>query len=184
MKYKLDEKQLLLFFGDTPLTGTSSVVNVLAKPLTWWASGLACEKFGWLNPKKNSQEVVQQALQEGWERIKGLSLEAYEKLLDEAYNAHSKTLKSAAKKGTDLHAELEHWVKSQMGKVPERADYDAKIKPYIEWSKANVKQYIASEAHCFHEEIWVGGKMDVVAELNDKTIAVIDFKSSREAYKN
>src|SRR3990167_9943180 len=92
------------------LTGTSSVVNVLAKPLTWWASGLACEKFGWLNPKKNPQEIVRQALQEGWERVKGLSLEAYEKLLGEAYKAHSVNLKDSAEKGTDLHFELEHWV--------------------------------------------------------------------------
>src|SRR3990167_6722028 len=114
MKYKLDEKQLLLFFGDTPLTGTSSVVNVLAKPLTWWASGLACEKFGWLNPKKNSPESVKIALQEGWERIRGLSLEAYEKLLGEAYNAHSKTLKSAAKKGTDLHDILERFTRAEI----------------------------------------------------------------------
>ena len=166
------------------LTGTSSVVNVLAKPLTWWASGLACEKFGWLNPKKNPQEIVRQALQEGWERVKGLSLEAYEKLLGEAYKAHSVNLKDSAEKGTDLHSELEHWVKSQMGKVPERADYDARIKPYMNWSKMSVKQYIASEAHCYDELEWVGGITDAVAELNDGTIAVIDFKSSKEAYKS
>ena len=30
------------------LTGTSSVVDVLDKPLTWWASGLACAKLGWI----------------------------------------------------------------------------------------------------------------------------------------
>ena len=182
MKYLFNKEAHVHTLDGVALTGTSSIGNVLAKPLTWWASGLACEKFGWLNPKKNTPEAVQNALEEGFKRIKALTLVAFGKLLTEAYYAHSKVLKEKAEAGTDLHAELEHWVKSQMGKVPERADYDEKIKPYIEWSKASVKQYVASEAHCFDETLFVGGITDAVAEMNDGKLAVIDFKSSKEAY--
>jgi len=56
------------------------------------------------------------------------------------------------------------------------------IKPFIEWSKENVKKFIASEAHCYSKELWVGGIVDVVAELNDGTLAVIDFKSAKAVY--
>ena len=188
MKYKFDSEQHLHELdngsGFKPLTGTSSIGNVLAKPLTWWAAGLAVEKFGWMNPKKNSPESVKTALQEGWERVKGLDLKDYGKLLTEAYYAHSAKLKDTAKTGTDLHAELEHFVKATMGLKPMRADYDKKIQPFIDWTEKNVKRFIASEAHCFDEELFVGGITDCIAELNDGKLAIIDFKSSKEAYIN
>lgn len=183
MKYEFNNKEHLHLLDDQPLTGTSSIGNVLAKPLTWWASGLACEKFGWLNPKKHTPESVKTALQEGWERVKGLSLEAYEKLLGEAYKAHSVKLKDSAEAGTDLHAELEDYVKAMMKLKPIRK-YNEKIQPFIDWADENVKEFLCSEAHCFDEELWVGGITDCVAELNDGKLAVIDFKSSKEAYTN
>src|SRR3990167_10954592 len=188
MKYKFDSEQHLHELdngsGFKALTGTSSIGNVLAKPLTWWAAGLAVEKFGWMNPKKNSPESVKTALQEGWERVKGLDLKVYGNLLPEEYYAHSEKLKDTAKTGTDLHAELEHFVKATMGLKPMRADYDKKIQPFIDWTEKNIKRFIASEAHCFDEELWVGGITDCVAELNDEKLAVIDFKSAKEAYTN
>ena len=75
MKYKFDEsidpetgKQNHLHLLDgKPLTGTSSVEDVLSKVLTWWASGLAVEKFGWLNPKKHTAEECAVACEEGLE---------------------------------------------------------------------------------------------------------------------
>ena len=69
-----------------------------------------------------------------------------------------------------------------MGKVPERADYDKKILPFIEWAKESIKEFIASEAHCFDEELWVGGIVDCVVKLSNDKLAIIDFKSSKEAY--
>ena len=56
MNYTLESENHLHKLDGVALTGTSSVIDVLAKPLTWWASGLACAEFGWLNPKKHSEE--------------------------------------------------------------------------------------------------------------------------------
>lgn len=171
--------------GYKPLTGTSSVENVLAKVLTWWASGLACQKFGWLDPKKNAPEAVKIALQEGYDRVKGLSLAEYGKLLGEAYKAHSVKLDKSAKTGTDLHKELQKFVMSELGKWNfEDDELDPKIKPYIDWSRANVKQYLWSEAYCFDENLWVGGISDTGAELNNGQLAVLDFKSANKVYPN
>lgn len=181
MRYTFDNKNHVHTLDGKALTGTSSIGNVLAKPLTWWASGLAVGKLGWLNPKTNTPEAVKTALQEGFDKVKALSLESYGKLLGEAYKAHSVKLKDSAKTGTDLHAELEDYVKAAMG-LKEKRQYDPKILPFVLWADENVKKFIASEAHCYDEDLFVGGITDCVAEMNDGKFAVIDFKSSKEAY--
>jgi hypothetical protein len=182
MTYNFNEVKHIHSLDGKPLMGASTVVSVLAKPLTWWASGLAVAKFGWLNPKKNSPEAVEKALKAGWKTVTKLPLEAYEQLLAEAYKAHSVKLADTAEAGTDLHAELERYVKNTMNNV--MATYDEKIYPFIEWSTKNVKKFLYSEAHSYDEETWTGGISDAGAELNNGQIAVFDFKSSAEAYKN
>lgn len=181
MQYKFDEKRHLHFLDNKPLTGTSSVGNVLAKPLTWWASGLACQVFGWLNPRKHTDKEVNKAAAQGLVNIMEMSLDNYKKLLAKAYRAHQDYLKKSADKGTDLHAELEDYVKGVMGIRPKR-EYDPKIQPFIKWAEENVKEFLWSEAHCYDEELWIGGISDLGVELNSGKLAVIDFKSSKEAY--
>jgi hypothetical protein len=107
-------------------------------------------------------------------------------LLDEAYKAHSVKLSETAETGTDLHAELERFVRNTMllqksGTI-DKTEYDARIQPFIAWSKSNVKKFIGSEVYTFSHTLWLGGIIDCVAELKDGTIAIIDFKSSKEAY--
>lgn len=195
MSYKFDKAiHLHLYQKDgeyKPLTGTSSVVNVLAKVLTWWASGLAVGKLGWIkkvDPRKSTKEQIEAnriaritSVTKALEIIKKLTPELFLALLDDAYKAHSVKLKDSAAAGTDLHAELEAYVKGKMGLVKVRA-YDPKIQPFIDWAEKNVKKFLWSEAHCFDLDLWVGGISDVGAELMDGSIALIDFKSSKEAY--
>ena len=68
-----------------------------------------------------------------------------------------------------------------MGKHKED-HFAEQIRPYILWSNKNVKKFIASEAHCYSEKLWVGGIFDALAELNNGELAIIDFKSSRDVY--
>src|SRR3990167_3722911 len=181
MQYQFNTTEHLHILDGRALTGTSSIGNVLAKPLTWWASGLAVEKFGWLNPKKYTPEVVKTALEEGFKKVTALSLSNYEKLLGEAYKAHSVKLKDSAVAGTDLHAEIEDYVKAMMKLKPIRK-YDEKIQPFIDWADENIVEFKWSEAHCFDEEMFIGGISDIGAKLKDGKLAVIDIKSSKEAY--
>lgn len=186
------------------LSGTSSVVDVLYKALTWWASGLAVSTFGWIHPdiKKNGRKVAEvpeevrlfQA-KKMLSIIKKMTTKQYLALLDEAYRAHSVKLDESAEAGTNLHAELEAFVKGEMG-IIEKREYDPRIQPFIDWASHAVKRYLWSEAYCFHEDLWVGGISDVGAELNahtietpdgqveipDGTLAIIDFKSAKETY--
>ncbi len=174
------------------LTGTSTVVSkTIPKPLTWWASGLAVGKLGWTKAKdwkllKTEEDKASdlkrrlEAIKAPFEAIKEMDEVSFLKLLDSAYRAHDESLDKSAKKGTDLHAELEKFVKGRMAGTGGLVD--DKCTPFIKWTDENVKKFLASEAHCYSEELWTGGITDCVAELNNGEIAIIDFKSSKEAY--
>lgn len=192
-KYKDEKGEHLHELNGVPLIGTSSVGSVIAKPLTWWASGLAVMHLGIPDSKvitkiKNKTATPEEvkacmvAVGIKLEQIRGMSPDEYYKLLDGAYRAHQTTLKDKAEEGTDLHAELERFVKFKMSGSADIKIFDLKIQPFIDWSEKNVKRFLWSEAHCYSEKLWVGGISDVGAELNDGSIIIIDFKSSKEAY--
>lgn len=186
-EYNFNAKDHIHTYLGKPLMGTSTVVGVLAKPLTWWASGLACEKFGWTNkgnakkgwtPKEDRLKKVEAFLS----TINLYTPETWLELTDEAYKAHSVKLDKSADAGTDLHAELERYVKNTMEN--RMATYDEKIQPFTDWALANVKKFLYSEMYCYSNTLWVGGISDCAVELNDGKIGIIDFKSSKESYES
>ncbi len=186
-RYIDEQKQHLHTFNGRPLFGTSTVVSVLAKPLTWWASGLAVEKLGWANSKLVGKGERLEKASYMKKEISGMSNEAYLNLLDEAYKAHSVKLTDSATAGTDMHAELENYVKKcikdnkREPMLPREKD-ERPVQIFAQWAINNVKRFMYSEANCYSERLWVGGISDVGAELIDGTYAIIDFKSSKEAY--
>src|ERR1035438_4940916 len=124
MLYKFDEVNHLHSLDEKPLIGTSTVVGVLSKPLTWWASGLAMEQLGWIKkadprkatPKEIEQNVVARQTK-AFEMLKAyerMIVPDYLTLLDKAYRAHADKLEKSADKGTDMHAELEKLVKESI----------------------------------------------------------------------
>jgi hypothetical protein len=172
------------------------VLKVLSKPLTWWASGLACQEFGWIKPldsrKATESEITSKEIERQksaiamLEKFSAMTPEEYVALTDKAYKAHSVSLDRSADKGTDMHAELEEYVRDCVrfdGQPMNVADNAvAAVEVFSKWAVANIKRFIASEAHCYSEKLWTGGITDCVAELNDGKLAIIDFKSSKEAY--
>lgn len=192
-RYIFDKEGHLHTLDGKPLLGTSTIVNVIAKPLTWWAAGLAVGTLGWtkagdwktLKTKAQKDADIERRISHTtphFEKIKELSVQEYIALLDEAYKAHSKSLDKSASAGTDLHAELERYVKWHMNGKTEEIEFDKKIQPFIKWTNMNVKRFLWSEAHCYNEELWTGGISDCGAELNTGEYVIIDFKSSKEAY--
>lgn len=170
---------------DKPLTGTSSVGDVLAKNLVWWAaelSAVVCLESGEKIP--NIREEYLSAVNSPDKKKAIDELQKKYPIFKKARFAHFDKKNETAKTGVNLHAELEHWVRAKMGIGPYKADYDPKIKPFIDWAENVVKRFLWSEAHCFDEDLWVGGISDTGVELNDETYAIIDFKSAKEAYVN
>ena len=186
-----------------PLTGTSTIGNeVLAKNLTWWAVFCALAELGYVKQKeKINDKYIEtpyqkrlEAMVHRYNEIRLMGLEDWITLLDKAYKAHATTSNKAKTKGTNLHLELESFVKGEMKKQAHLLTYSPKIQPFIDWSRKYVKRFIASEFHCYSERLWCGGIGDFLAELNeikldtgtiaDGTIVLGDFKSSKECYLN
>lgn len=182
MRYTFDSKKHIHKLGKKSLIGTSSVVSVIAKPLTWWASGKALEPLGW-TPKNIPVEDRILAVADEFNRIRKLTHRDYLTLLDFCYCNHRKDLAETAQKGINLHAELARYINDEIGSIPSSGmgKYDNRILPFINWSQ-NVAQFLWSEAHCYSAVLGTGGIVDAGAVLKDGRIALIDFKSSKEAY--
>ena len=181
-RYRFDSSGHVHTLDNKPLNGTSSISGIMPKQLTWWASGKALELMGW-TPTKSPKKVRLQACISAFDRIKELTYETYQQLLDKSYRNHKDSLDKSADKGIDLHAELESYVKARiMGLDCPRTAYNERIHPFIDWAEKEVKRFIWSEGYCYSETYWIGGICDCGAELNDGKIVIIDFKSHKEAY--
>ncbi len=200
-RYKyLDEKgEHMHTLDGAPLFGTSTIVDVLKKEgLTWWASGLAVAQLGCPDGKlltkiKNKKatpeekELLETSLNIKHEEIAKMSSDEYFSLVDTAYRAHSLKLADSAQAGTDMHAELEKYVKlmiSDQDSVPMAMNgYEHRaVELFANWAIKNVKRFLWSEINCYSERFWVGGISDLGYEKHDGTIGIMDFKSSKEAY--
>lgn len=192
-RYQFNAKKHLHTLDGKALTGTSSVSSVIAKPLTWWASGLAVKELGVPDPKvltklkrnaatKDEKETHFRAIAKRLAQIKEMEPAEYADVLDAAYRAHQTTLDQKADQGTDLHEELERFVKNTMANRLPTPMYDPRIQPFIDWAIKNVKQFLWSEMHCYSEKHWLGGISDCGYISNDGKLGIIDFKSSKEAY--
>lgn len=186
-KYTDEKKAHLHTLDDKPLIGTSTACKIIAKPLTWWAAGMALKSLGWANKKLGREELLK-AAEEGLKRIAHLTEpEPWANFLQECYCAHDTSKKEAGVAGTDMHADLERYVKECIEKHDGKPfiagpDFQPKTITFSIWATTNVHRFLWSEAHCYSDRLWVGGISDAGAQMNDSKLAVIDFKSSKDAY--
>lgn len=192
MKYSFDEVNHIHSVDGKPLMGTSTVVGVISKPLTYWAAGLAVAELGWSPINGKDKKVIAKEIRlpiaaKKFSLIKELSDDDYLKLLDKAYKAHAQKLKTTAADGTDMHAELEKYVKMTIEKhngepiATWQAEHPA-VKLFADWAFKNVSKFLVSEGYCYSEKLWTGGIVDLVFEDKQKKLGIMDFKSSKEAY--
>ena len=192
-KYIDENKEHMHTLDGKPLFGTSSVTKIIAKPLMWWASGMAVKELGWTpiknwiqgkpfsTPKEDRLKNAEEYLAE----IAVMDTDEYLALLDRAYKAHDEKKKDAAVGGTDRHALLETWVKyciTENNGVPVKHLVPTSIESFVDWSLINIKQFVWSEANCYSEVLWTGGIADVGWIDNQDRLIAGDFKSSKEAY--
>lgn len=167
-----------------PLYGTSTIVGILAKTLTWWASGMAVGTLGWSATQADPVARLAKAT-EALEGIKQLDPKDYLKRLDTAYKAHNEKKKDSAEAGTDMHAELEKYVKTAMSKGGSpfvSDDLLPQVNKFARWAQLNIEKFLFAEGHTYSEEHWVGGIVDCGALMKDGRMAILDFKSSKEVY--
>lgn len=176
--------------GERPLRGTSTITDIIAKNLVWWSAELSAVEC------LESGEKIETIRQEYTEAA-SLPFPHKKKAIDalcekypifrKARFAHFERKNETASDGTDLHAELEKYVKGclALGGAPIEYETEHKaVKVFSEWAVANVEKFLWSEGHCYSEELWVGGISDCGAVLKDGKVAIIDFKSAKDAFFN
>ena len=143
-----------------------------------------------MNPKLSTKEEREQKAQSKLADILKLDITGYISLLDKAYKAHATFKDKAADKGTDMHEELEKYVKWHMSfnsgvnldDTSLTQKWSPKVLAFAEWADKNIKRFIGSEINVYHEGLFIGGKLDCIVEMKEGTFAIIDFKSSKDAY--
>lgn len=180
MTYKfLDEKGAHVHTLDSqPLYGTSTVVKEVMPPfLAKWGAQCAVDYIklkGYYAPTTDGTEP---------------SYKIQVKDIEDAVNSWTKVRKDAATKGTDMHADLEDYVKLCIERhdgTPQwdEAYADGAVGKFAKWATDNVETFIFAEKNTYSRALWVGGVIDCLARLRGGKLAIIDFKSSKEAYFN
>ena len=182
--FSFDPARHLYTVDGEPYIHTTSALSILDKSgLIYWASGMACGEFGWLNPKKNNSAKCQEAARKGLDKVRGMSLGEYMGHLNKAYRAHDTRKNEAKETGLDLHALLEEFISCRMdGHDP--LLIDPSIKDFVDWADKNVKKFLFTELCCFTRILHIAGTADFGYEDMFGNLVLGDFKSSEAAYYN
>lgn len=174
--FRFDEKAHVYFLNDKPLHGVTTVLGVISKPaLIQWAANEAIdyiEKFGTIHWSNTKDQV-----KEGYS--------ASNALLKEARTAHRKKKEAAADAGTDLHAQIEEFVryiiKEWGGRVPLIVAGRHSIMPFINWAREEKILFLEAEKRLYSEKLWVAGTCDLVFQKDGKTY-IGDIKTYKKLW--
>jgi len=168
--YELDGK---------PITGTTKILQVIAKPaLINWAAGVAVEYI--------------------CEHIKELIIgtkEEQDRILKEAKFAHRRKKESAGDIGKAVHELVENWIglthlnRPAKKKFPELAKLSEKEQAqskrmaelFYAWATDDKVKFFDSEHQTFSEKYWFCGTADFLCEIDGKTY-LGDLKTSSGIY--
>jgi len=152
------------------LTGVTTILNVLSKPmLIQWAANMAVE---YCREHKISEDEN--------------TITLAQSTLDEAKTAHRRKKEEAGAKGTDIHFEVEKLVKGAIQANKGIIDIDTKsefpqVEHFIHWAVENNVKFLESEKHIYSKELWLGGIVDLVCEI-DGEVWITDIKTGSGIY--
>lgn len=164
--YTFDQGKHLHLYDGKPLTGTTTVLQVINKPmLIQWAANQAVEYI-------KANKLV------GGENNIIIPVN----VLEEAKTAHRKKKEAAGDWGTTVHAYAEHYVKTG-ALPPDDADPLVKlaIGHFVKWATDNGVTFLESERNVYSMDMWVGGICDLVLKIGDQ-VWLADIKTSSGIY--
>lgn len=161
--YQFDETRHIHSLDGKPLTGTTTVLQVIAKPaLIPWAVK-TCADF----------------LIEVLKNKKTITLED----IDEAKKQHRLKKESAGDWGTLVHKYIEMYCK-EGDWIPD-TEADPKVREafchFVKWTTDNKVTFLESEKHVYSRDMWVGGICDIVCRIGDQ-IWLADVKTGSGIY--
>ena len=167
-KYSFDEENHIHMLGDKPLMGVTTVLSVISKPaLIQWSANTAVN-------------YVQEHLIENG--ISTFGTDRFNEILNEAKVAHKTKKETAGDWGTILHKAIENWIKK--GEFPEEIDNFEALRGFTQfviWAEQRKVKFIESEKHVWSKELWIGGIVDMIIEVDGKRY-ICDIKTSSGIY--
>lgn len=171
--FRFDPAEHVYTLDGKPLSGVTTVLGVIAKPmLIQWSAGEAV---------KSLEESI---------RKNGGTFESdtpeWEKACKEARSAHRKKKEDAGAKGTEVHAEIEKVIKYAIelsdGYITGRNDAEKEqVKNFISWAQKSKVKFLASEKRMYSRSMRTAGTADIVCEIGGK-LYVGDVKTSSGIY--
>lgn len=177
--FKFEEGKHRYTLDGKPLTGVTTILQVIAKPaLIQWSADMAC---GFIRDwaEKNTGASGDTPFDE-------LIL-----ALAEARLAHRKRKEAAGDIGTDAHKEIEYLVidaiKNNDGLtrlIPNNNDNGQvrkMVDNFLTWATENKVKFLESEKRLYSKEHWYAGTVDLVFEMDGKRY-IGDVKTSSAIY--
>lgn len=180
-KYRFNNKLHLheLLIGDKwrALTGCTTILSVIAKPwLIQWAVNMA------MNYVKDKENTFYNSKFTIGDSGKHFDLEALYTVLEEAKTAHSKRKKKAGDYGTKIHSLVEliitNAIEKNGGFIKNVSSKNKSIQNFIDWANINKIKFITSEKNVYSENLFLGGIVDFVCEM-DGQVWIGDIKTSK-----
>lgn len=163
--YEFDKEGHVHWLDGKPLHGVTAVLSVISKPaLIQWAANMACDHI---------YNTISR-----WDE--GLNYDKMFDLIKEARSAHKVKKEKAGDWGTKVHAAIENWIK--FGGLPELEDTQMiAFNHFKKWAEDNKVKFLESEKHLWSKEMWLGGIVDLVFEMDGKKY-IGDIKTSSGIY--
>ncbi len=179
-KFEFQEKGHKYFLDGKPLTGCTTILGVIAKPmLIQWAANMAVDHIVSalpmkpLNPEKSKWEI-------NWSDFLLIT--------EEARKEHAKKKEKAGDWGTALHAWVESYILHRMNDTVPFPEYpkDDELKRmarehFIIWAENNKVEFVESEKCVYSESLFLGGKLDIICIIDGKKW-LVDVKTGSGIY--
>lgn len=176
--FTFEEKGHKYLLDGKPLTGVTTVLGVIAKPvLIGWAAKQTAE---WIrqNAQQHDASPDQAIGSQVWYHVN-------EENLQEAAKAHTKKKEEAGSKGTDVHALVEGYIKKCISINSGNAILDGQttreLDRFQNWAVSNNVQFLCSEKRMYSREWWVAGTADFTF-IKDGKRYVGDLKTMKKLW--
>lgn len=163
--YSFNKEKHIHTLNDKPLMGVTSVLSVISKPaLIQWSANMAVDY-----------------IEQNFPTFDEIREKGFDQLFKEARSAHRKKKEKAGDWGTAVHEAVESWIKEK--KSPKDLDEMGMkaFNNFKEWAIKEKVKFIESEKHLWSKEMWTGGIVDLVFEMDGKKY-IGDIKTSSGIY--
>lgn len=160
------------YLNDELLPGVTTILGTLAKPaLIQWAANEACKYI--------EAHLITRAFPHLDEGV--YNPEEFATVLAEAKTAHAKKRDKAADQGTDVHTEIEKWIKDAIEGRVSLLNENKQVQKFITWAVENNVQFHESEKKMYSVEHRFAGTCDFTATIGGKKY-VGDLKTTSGIY--